>query len=82
VVKEFPSGLVYPKYDQLFRVNDSIAGGGCGKSDMLMKKPLLLVKAGGTIPETLDERGDFENWFAEALGYPDMHQVDVFRDAC
>jgi GMP synthase (glutamine-hydrolysing) len=43
-------------------------------------KPLLLIKTGGTILETRDERGDFEDWFAEALGYPEIHQVDVFRD--
>ena len=42
-------------------------------------KPVLLIKTGGTLPETRDEFGDFEEWFARGLGMPGMHQADVFR---
>jgi GMP synthase (glutamine-hydrolysing) len=41
-------------------------------------KPVLLIKTGGTIPETRDEHGDFEEWFARGLGLPGMEQADVF----
>ena len=41
-------------------------------------KPLLLIKTGGTIPETRDEHGDFEEWFSRALGLQGMERADVF----
>lgn len=41
-------------------------------------KPVLLIKTGGTIPETRDEFGDFEEWFARGLGLPGMEQANVF----
>lgn len=41
-------------------------------------KPVLLIKTGGTIPETRDEFGDFEEWFARGLGMPGMEQVNVY----
>lgn len=40
-------------------------------------KPVLLIKTGGTIPETRDEFGDFEEWFARGLGMPGMEQANV-----
>lgn len=40
-------------------------------------KPVLLIKTGGTIPETRDEFGDFEEWFAKGLGMPGMEQANV-----
>ncbi|MDX1555079.1 MAG: glutamine amidotransferase [Xanthomonadales bacterium] len=42
-------------------------------------KPLLLIKTGGTIPETRDEHGDFEEWFARGLGAPGLHLANVFK---
>jgi GMP synthase (glutamine-hydrolysing) len=41
-------------------------------------KPVLLIKTGGSIPETRDEFGDFEEWFARGLGMPGMEKSDVF----
>lgn len=42
-------------------------------------KPVLLIKTGGTIPETRDEFGDFEEWFARGLGLPGMEQANVYQ---
>lgn len=41
-------------------------------------KPVLLIKTGGTIPETRDEFGDFEEWFARGLGMPGLERADVY----
>lgn len=41
-------------------------------------KPVLLIKTGGTIPETRDEFGDFEEWFARGLGMPGLEHANVF----
>ena len=43
-------------------------------------KGVLLVKTGGTIPETRDEFGDFEHWFARGLGLAGLEQVNVFEN--
>lgn len=43
-------------------------------------KPVLLIKTGGTIPDTQDEFGDFEHWFARGLGLTGLHQVNVYQD--
>ncbi len=43
-----------------------------------LKRPVLLIKTGATIPETREEFGDFEEWFARGLGVPGVAQVDVF----
>ncbi|HSM69281.1 MAG TPA: glutamine amidotransferase [Xanthomonadales bacterium] len=42
-------------------------------------KPLLLIKTGTTIPEIIPAHGDFEQWFAAALGEAPLLVVDVFR---
>lgn len=42
-------------------------------------KPVLLIKTGGTIPETRDEFGDFEEWFARGLGLPGLEQANVYE---
>lgn len=44
----------------------------------MAQKPVLLIKTGGTIAETRDEFGDFEHWFARALGEPEIEQIEVF----
>jgi len=41
-------------------------------------KPVLLIKTGGTIPETRDEFGDFEEWFSRGLGMPGLEHANVF----
>lgn len=41
-------------------------------------KPILLLKTGESIPETRQQYGDFEHWFAKGLYQPDLVQVDVF----
>lgn len=41
-------------------------------------RPVLLIKTGGTLPETRDEFGDFEEWFARGLGLPVLERTDVF----
>lgn len=43
----------------------------------MRNKPVLLIKTGGTIPETRDEFGDFEEWFARGLGVPGLEQANV-----
>ena len=42
-------------------------------------KPIALIKCGGTLPQTVFEHGDFEDWFAHGLGDVPIQQVDVFR---
>ncbi len=42
-------------------------------------KPVLLIKTGGTIPETRVEFGDFEEWFARGLGVPGLEPANVFE---
>jgi len=42
-------------------------------------KPIALIKTGRTIEQIKSQHGDFEDWFAEGLGVPDLLQVDVFR---
>ena len=42
-------------------------------------KPVALIKCGGTLPQTVPVHGDFEEWFAHALGDTPVQQVDVFR---
>lgn len=42
-------------------------------------KPLALIKTGGTLPQMIPGRGDFEDWFAHGLGDIAIEQVDVFR---
>ncbi|HKJ16584.1 MAG TPA: glutamine amidotransferase [Xanthomonadales bacterium] len=43
-----------------------------------LKRPVLLIKTGATIPETREEFGDFEEWFARGLGVQGVAQIDVF----
>ena len=43
-------------------------------------KPIVLIKTGRTIEQIKAQHGDFEDWFAEGLGVPDLLQVDVFRN--
>jgi len=47
-------------------------------------KPIALIKTGGTIEQIRSQYGDFEDWFAEGLGVPDLLpgllQVDVYRN--
>lgn len=43
-----------------------------------LNRPVLLIKTGATIPETREEFGDFEEWFAQGLGISGMKQVDVY----
>lgn len=40
-----------------------------------MKPRLLIVKTGSTMPEVAREHGDFEAWFARALGAPERFAV-------
>jgi GMP synthase (glutamine-hydrolysing) len=42
-------------------------------------KPIALVKTGGTIAQIIPRHGDFEDWFAEGMGAPNLLQIDVFR---
>lgn len=42
-------------------------------------KPIALIKTGGTIPQIKLAHGDFEDWFAEGMGVPDLLQIDVYR---
>ncbi len=42
-------------------------------------KPIALIKTGCTIAKIKPQHGDFEDWFAEGMGIPDLLQVDVFR---
>lgn len=42
-----------------------------------LKQPVLLIKTGATIPETRDEHGDFEEWFARGMGVADLRLVNV-----
>lgn len=42
-----------------------------------LKQPVLLIKTGATIPETRDQHGDFEEWFARGLGVPGLQLVNV-----
>jgi GMP synthase (glutamine-hydrolysing) len=49
------------------------------KPEGASNKPVLLIKTGGTIPETREEFGDFEEWFARGLGQPTLEQVDVYE---
>jgi GMP synthase (glutamine-hydrolysing) len=39
--------------------------------------PVLLIKTGSRIPEIRERPGDFEDWFAEVMDYPEMFVVDV-----
>lgn len=32
--------------------------------------PILIVRAGGTVPNVAARRGDFEDWFAQGMGVP------------
>lgn len=32
--------------------------------------PVLIIRAGGTVPEVAARRGDFEDWFAAGMGIP------------
>ncbi len=43
-------------------------------------KPVLLIKTGGTIPDTQNEFGDFEHWFARGLGLTGLEQVNVYQE--
>jgi len=43
-------------------------------------KPIALIKTGGTIEQIKSHHGDFEDWFADGLGTPDLLQVDVYRN--
>lgn len=42
-------------------------------------KQIALIKTGTTIEQIKPRHGDFEDWFAEAMGVSDLVQVDVFR---
>jgi GMP synthase (glutamine-hydrolysing) len=42
-------------------------------------KPIGLIKTGCTIEQIRPQCGDFEDWFAKAMGYPALRQFDVFR---
>jgi GMP synthase (glutamine-hydrolysing) len=44
-------------------------------------KPIALIKTGGTIGQIKSLYGDFEDWFAEGLGAPDLLQVDVYKNS-
>ena len=35
-----------------------------------MKRPLLIIKTGSSIPSLVARRGDFEDWIAQGLGLP------------
>jgi GMP synthase (glutamine-hydrolysing) len=41
--------------------------------------PFLIMRTGGTFPETINNRGDFEDWTAASMGLDkaDYHVVDV-----
>jgi len=41
-------------------------------------KPILLIKTGSTIPGIIPAHGDFEDWFAAAMGVTDLARVDVY----
>lgn len=42
-------------------------------------KQIALIKTGCTIEKIKPQHGDFEDWFAEGLGVPNLLQIDVFR---
>ena len=42
-------------------------------------KQIALIKTGGTIEQIKRQHGDFEDWFAEGLGVPDLLQIDVYK---
>lgn len=42
-------------------------------------KQIALIKTGCTVKEIIPRHGDFENWFSEGMGVPDLLQIDVFR---
>jgi len=42
-------------------------------------KPIALIKTGTTIPQIKSRYGDFEDWFAEAMGVSDLLQIEVFK---
>lgn len=44
-----------------------------------LSRPILLIKTGATIPETREQYGDFEEWFARGLGIRGLRQVNVFE---
>ena len=42
-------------------------------------KQIALIKTGCTIDQIKPQHGDFEDWFAGAMGVTNLLQVDVFR---
>ena len=42
-------------------------------------KPIALIKTGTTIPQIKARHGDFEAWFAEAMGVSDLLLIDVYK---
>jgi GMP synthase (glutamine-hydrolysing) len=42
-------------------------------------KQIALIKTGSTIKQIRRRHGDFEDWFAQAMGLADFLQVDVYR---
>ena len=44
-----------------------------------LSRPILLIKTGATIPETRDEHGDFEEWFARGMGTSSLSLVNVYE---
>ncbi len=46
--------------------------------------PLLIAKAGSTIPAVAAQHGDFDRWFVEAFEHAGRaaHVVDLARDSC
>ena len=42
-------------------------------------KQIALIKTGGTIEQIKRQHGDFEDWFAEGLGVPELLQIDVYK---
>ena len=44
-----------------------------------LKRPVLLIKTGATIPETREQHGDFEEWFERGLGVSGLELVNVYE---
>ena len=42
-------------------------------------KQIALIKTGSTIKEITHDHGDFEDWFSEGMGVPDLLQISVFK---
>ena len=42
-------------------------------------KRIALIKTGGTIDQIKQDHGDFEDWFAEAMGVSGFLQIDVYK---